>query len=319
MDSTLHRPFASALALFCFTAFWLSVPALAENVGDPCTGTNRAYSVSGETTSLLICNGSTLELLEKDLANPVRKGIGTASPAATLHVNGEAIIGNTSLACSGTTEGALRYNSSSSKIEYCDGASWIAFLIAGGSGSPPAVPGDGYFVLTSGAWNGNLGGKSGADATCLSDLTANDWMGKTDANSRGLLVSSKVEAFLCVGSSCEMANPNTRYFFAVSGDNTKGNAYFDATAGGLGPNNSYSWSASNYFGTGAFYWTGRGTGSQDENFENTLDSARCSEWTSSSSGVQGRQGNSANTDRYRWSWNSVSCDQTRRLICFVHP
>ena len=124
MDSTFHPPFASALALFCLTAFWLSVPAFAQNVGDSCTGTDRAYTVSGSSNSLLICNGTTLELLEKDLSNPVRKGIGTASPAATLHVNGEAIIGNTGLACSGTTAGGMRWNSESSCIQFCNGTSW---------------------------------------------------------------------------------------------------------------------------------------------------------------------------------------------------
>lgn len=125
MDSAFHRHFASALALFCLTVFWLSVPALAQNVGDSCIGTNRAYTVSGSSNSLLICNGSTLELLEKDLSNPVRKGIGTASPAATLHVNGEVILGNTGLACDAAREGALRWKNAAPKcVQVCDGSSW---------------------------------------------------------------------------------------------------------------------------------------------------------------------------------------------------
>jgi hypothetical protein len=52
-------------------------------------------------------------------------GIGTASPAATLHVNGEAIIGNTSLSCSGTTEGAQRYNSTKKIMQYCNATCWL--------------------------------------------------------------------------------------------------------------------------------------------------------------------------------------------------
>ena len=123
-----HRPFASALSLFCLTAFWLSVPAFAQNVGDSCTGTNRAYTVSGSSNSLLICNGTTLELLEKALPTPVRKGIGTATPAARLHVNGEAIIGNSSLACSGTTEGAIRWNTTDNVHEYCNGTVWAKMV-----------------------------------------------------------------------------------------------------------------------------------------------------------------------------------------------
>jgi hypothetical protein len=56
-------------------------------------------------------------------------GIGTTTPQAMLHVNGEAMIGSTSLTCSGTTAGALRY--SSSAIQFCNGTSWTT--ITGGS------------------------------------------------------------------------------------------------------------------------------------------------------------------------------------------
>lgn len=51
-------------------------------------------------------------------------GIGQTSPAAPLHVGGETIIGNTSLSCSTTTEGGIRYNSSTKVIQLCDGSTW---------------------------------------------------------------------------------------------------------------------------------------------------------------------------------------------------
>ncbi|MBI3896277.1 MAG: hypothetical protein HY313_10160, partial [Acidobacteria bacterium] len=51
-------------------------------------------------------------------------GIGTASPKAPLHVGGEAIIGNTSLACDSTRQGGLRYNSGNTVMEYCNGTAW---------------------------------------------------------------------------------------------------------------------------------------------------------------------------------------------------
>ncbi len=307
-------------------AWLLLVPAFAAespSPGDACSTAGLQIHTGGPEDpdgNFLVCNGTVWkDFLDYKTTGYV--GILQANPQAPLDVNGEARIGNTSLACSGTTEGALRYNSSSSKIEYCDGASWIAFLIAGGSGSPPAVPGDGYFVLTSATFDGNRGGKSGADADCLSDLTANDWMGKTDANSRGLLISSKVKAFLCIGSGCEMPHPSTRYFFAVSGDNTNGGAYFDADASGYAPNNAYSWSAPNYFGTGALYWTGLYGGSDDAFFINNPDGSnwRCGDWTSSSSGDGGTGGDGSTTNRNRWTGNANTCDQTLRLICFVHP
>ncbi|WP_413612442.1 beta strand repeat-containing protein [Bdellovibrio sp. HCB-110] len=51
-------------------------------------------------------------------------GIGTTTPAATLDANGEVRIGNTGAACGATLEGATRYNSTTKKMEFCDGTSW---------------------------------------------------------------------------------------------------------------------------------------------------------------------------------------------------
>ena len=79
----------SASAILLFAAASASAAAFAQSIGDPCTGTDRQYTTSGTSTSALICNGATLELLEKDLSNPVRKGIGTVTPTATLDINGE--------------------------------------------------------------------------------------------------------------------------------------------------------------------------------------------------------------------------------------
>ncbi len=73
-------------------------------------------------------------------------GVGIASPAAKLDVTGEVKIGNTSLACSSTTAGALRYNSSSKIIEFCDGVSWKNML------SNAQAPGQ-WFGVTGGSTN----------------------------------------------------------------------------------------------------------------------------------------------------------------------
>ncbi|WP_413944108.1 beta strand repeat-containing protein [Bdellovibrio sp. HCB-162] len=54
-------------------------------------------------------------------------GIGTASPAAKLDVQGEVKFGNTSSACSGTTEGQQRYNSTTKQMEFCNGTVWKSF------------------------------------------------------------------------------------------------------------------------------------------------------------------------------------------------
>jgi len=54
-------------------------------------------------------------------------GIGTTTPAAPLHITGEAILGNTGLACSSTTAGGMRYNTSTTGMEYCNGSAWSPF------------------------------------------------------------------------------------------------------------------------------------------------------------------------------------------------
>lgn len=149
-------------------------PAFAQNVGDPCTGTDRQYTISGPGSSALVCNGSTLELLGKDLSNPVRKGIGTATPEATLDIAGEVKFGNTSLACSGTTEGAMRYNSTSKELEYCNGTAWASLYPAAGSPVPT------YAGKTPTSYNGAMGGMAGATAKCVAAFPGSRMMRVSD-------------------------------------------------------------------------------------------------------------------------------------------
>lgn len=57
--------------------------------------------------------------------------IGGTTPATKLDVAGEVKIGNTNIACSAATEGAIRYNSTSKVLEYCDGTTWRSTPHAG--------------------------------------------------------------------------------------------------------------------------------------------------------------------------------------------
>jgi hypothetical protein len=54
-------------------------------------------------------------------------GIGTTGPAVKLDVSGEIKVGNSGIACSGTTEGSQRYNSTTKLMEFCNGTSWTTF------------------------------------------------------------------------------------------------------------------------------------------------------------------------------------------------
>jgi hypothetical protein len=239
------------------------------------------------------------------------------------HWAGAVRIGPTSLACDGTLEGTIRYNTIDDVHEYCDGVSWKQYIRTVTSGGAPSIPttDDGYFVITDGEWDGNLGGIAGADAKCLDDLTNNDWMGKADAVSRGLLNGANVKAFLC----CNNALPNVEYFFAVSGDDTKGGASFTTDALGQGPGNTQNWAGTNYFDGAKEYWAGRNFGTATAWSTTAGGSAvtqRCSTWTVNSSVTPtngGYVGASNGTGVDRWGASLIACNLTRRLVCFVHP
>ncbi len=84
-------------------------------------------------------------------------GVGTATPQSVLDVNGEVRLGNSAVACTATNEGALRYDSSTKTMVYCNGTTWMT-LDPGGRTSCPA----GY----------NLVGTQGAGAFCISNEKA---------------------------------------------------------------------------------------------------------------------------------------------------
>ena len=91
-----------------------------------------------------INNGANISFSQNGTANfgnavvSGNMGIGTATPAAPLHVNGEEIVGMNALACSSTTAGAIRYNSSLASLEFCNGTAWGGLPAAATSCSAPS-------------------------------------------------------------------------------------------------------------------------------------------------------------------------------------
>jgi hypothetical protein len=177
-------------------------------------------------------------------------------------------------------------------------------------------------VLSSGTYNGNLGGPTGADATCLTELTTNTgWKGYSTANTNGQLVASKVHAFLCANPPCTNLMPLTTYTFANAGSGAAGGASFTTDSNGLGPNDANNWSGANYFSGTYSYWSTHGTTSNTQ-WANTQagGSVFCGgNWTSNSSGLVGEIGSSANTTSARWAVAQAACNNTESLICFVNP
>ncbi len=231
---------------------------------------------------------------------------------------GAFILGSGIENCKAAYTGAIRYNSATPRLEFCDGASWQLLMQTQTSITAPA--GSGYFVMSYGTWTGNLGGLAGADANCLTDLTTHTgWMGYATANANGQLVSSKVHAFLCTGGSCNNPVPLTRYYFADANNAGAGGASFTTDDSGLGPGDGNNWGAANYFSGTYQWWSGRDFTSGTQ-WTSSSTAYYCGGWTNGTSGQHATYGNTPNTDERRWNiLGANSCDLIRHVICFVDP
>lgn len=236
--------------------------------------------------------------------------------------------------CTPATEGALRWSSADQTHHMCDGAQWKKLLaqIDGGGAPPNPPPGNGYFVLTAGKWDGDLktagGGTDGIDGAnklCLADLTAHDWLGKQDAIDNGQLDAAHVRAFVCAAGHCTSGNllPHTSYYFAVSGQPARGGAFITANAAGIGPGNTQNWFGTNYFDGVKEYWTHRDTGSNslwgNTNYLGGACNMGTGSWTSNNPSTQAGAGISNADNLRRWLVSNRNCDSLFHLICIVHP
>lgn len=102
-----------------------TLPAPSGNISGPINVSTIGQSKAG---GLILNTGGAINGLIVSNGNV---GIGTAGPAAKLDVAGGIKIG-TDVACNSSKEGTMRYNSAIKKLEFCDGANWIAII----SGSP---------------------------------------------------------------------------------------------------------------------------------------------------------------------------------------
>lgn len=66
-------------------------------------------------------------------------GVGTTAPAAPLDVAGDVKIGNSNIACSTANKGSIRYDNTSSVLEFCNGTSWNLIQAAACSDATPNV------------------------------------------------------------------------------------------------------------------------------------------------------------------------------------
>lgn len=239
------------------------------------------------------------------------------------YAHGALFTGASSATCNSANKGLTRYNTTSNALEFCNGSAWTPLYQVQSTPAITAPAGSGYFVLTNTTWTGNLGGLSGADSKCLTELSATStgWQGYSTANSNGQLVAAKVHGFLCDNTTCNNLMPLTTYYFATAGNAGAGGASFTTDSSGVGPGDSNPWSAANYFSSSAIYRTGR-TITSATAWANTTTSNNgnnCFAWSFATTGSSSINGNSTATDGGRWNVGVPSCDTLRPIICYVNP
>ena len=208
------------------------------------------------------------------------------------------------LSCSSLLEGSMRYNSG--VVEVCTDSSWVEVAVI-----------EGYFVLTASTYNGNLGGRSGADALCLAELTDTDntFIGKNSAT----LNATTVKAFL---TGNELVAGATYMYSAVNAPATLGisKESFTTDASGLGPDDMLNWSGGGAFIVTGTFWSDVGSGSLDKWAVGTLDS--CKGFTDGTmSGGGGTVGSTDGLGSARWQDTNINsfCSAMHRLVCVVNP
>lgn len=214
--------------------------------------------------------------------------------------------------CAAGDAGKKRYTGGA--MQFCDGSHWYAMAAPSGGAA------NGYFVITNAIYDGNLGGISGANAKCLTDLTNNNWMGKSNAT----VDAAHVRAFICDDSTCNNLLPSTTYHFASAVDPLVGGTALTTNASGLGPGDNANWSGSTYFGnpTTNVYWTGRAAGSSTQWPATQQVGGTCTNWSVNTNTGAPYFGGTSATDTQRWSYSlpfAFKCNAQMHLACIVDP
>ncbi len=152
--------FRRLLALAFLLPILAASPARAQlyNAGDPCPEPTpgRIFTQEGAAGPSLVCNGTTLEVDESVTTGPYARGVGTATPQATLDVNGGVRIG-ADTTCAAAKEGTIRYVAASDVYEFCNGASWISLTASVGGATGQSMVAGWPDAIVCNVTNPNLG------------------------------------------------------------------------------------------------------------------------------------------------------------------
>ncbi|MBI4928432.1 MAG: DUF1554 domain-containing protein [Anaerolineae bacterium] len=200
-------------------------------------------------------------------------------------------VSNNSAVCDSSTQGTLRWNTTIQRLEVCDSIRWNILTLS------PAPT-----IYSAGGHNGNLGGRSGADALCSAatnkpnnfthyrafiSVTTNDEIRDMPAN-------YGVPTNLPITSSNSNLLANN---WAELLDGNLANSLADA---GVLPDNSIWWSGSQSDGS-------------------LLNFYECAGWTNSTTSRSGEIGLSHQIDSFWISgYNTMCSDSTASLLCLAY-
>lgn len=231
-------------------------------------------------------------------------------------------VGNTAQrpVCDVNLLGAIRFNTQTDIMEFCTVRGWQTPVKPSPTAvTPVAPPTTGYFVFGSTQHDANFGGMEAAHAYCLNDLLASDWLGKADANARGLLVPHKVRAFLTSSAGAGNLMPVTTYYFARAGSPTSGGASFTTDTSGQGFGWPNAINGATYFDTNATFWLGSRNYSTNYFGLGGCCTDYCGNWTSNTSGDSIGLGTPNQSGHMRYSNNGALCSSLQYLVCIVNP
>lgn len=243
-----------------------------------------------------------------------------AQVSANFTSGGSVRLGSTSAACTPALTGSLRWSSALNTIEVCDGQSDWRLVVSAGSAGVAATPAPqhGYFILSQNTYDGVMGGLMGMHQKCVDEVQNNDWLGKSDAQARGLINYAHIKPWACYSSHCDELASGASYKFAVAGSPTVGGDSFTVGADSL-TLDSVAWNGPTRFGGTYTYWTAREAGTAT--VPGVASYQPCQNWTSNADvwNVAANAGNSSSNNSGRWNATRPTCINFHRLICVVHP
>lgn len=270
---------------------WQPIAAGSDNLGNHTATANLNLG-----THKLVGNGGSSGLTVDASGNV---GIGTASPVQALEIAGGLRIGNSSTPCNASTEGSIRYNSSSKRMEFCNATSWQQFsqgvnvsLVLSGPSTPLVKAGPLTFTATYGSGadtntitlaTGDIVFSGAGAAGCVAAISGSGLTRTVTVNSctgTGAVAISVVEntAQSTTGNSAPTAGPSTAFQADNSGPNAVTGFSLGAVPSNLSSTPTLSYTATTDVGAGT-------VSSYQAQVKRVSDNAVITAWTTHSSGT----------------------------------